>query len=230
MIPIGDVNPRRRFPAITALIILLNVMVYLYGLTLSEQQLEAFYLANGLIPAQLTTALSLGALASIFTSMFLHGGLVHLLSNMLYLWIFGDNVEDRLGKAGYLLFYLLAGTAAVVAQTAVHPSSGTPLIGASGAVAGVMGIYIVLFSAVRVRTMVIVLYFVRFIELPAVIVLGMWFVLQIFQGLASVGADMVGGVAWFAHIGGFALGLLTGFLLKRLGQRDASRYYRSAAR
>ena len=230
MIPIGDVNPRRRFPTITVLIILLNVLVYLYGVTLSESALQAFYTANGLIPAELTSAFSVGTIASIFTSMFLHGGAVHLISNMLYLWIFGDNIEDLLGKVGYLFFYLLAGAVAALVQTAVDPSSGTPLIGASGAVAGVMGAYIVLFASARVRTMIIVIYFVRFIELPAAVVLGMWFVVQLLCGLTSIGSSVVGGVAWFAHIGGFFLGLLTGFLIKRNSRRGISSPYHSAMR
>jgi len=152
-------------------------------------------------------------LASIFTSMFLHGGLLHIAGNMLYLWVFGNNVEDRMGRAPFLAFYLAAGVAAVYAQAATDADSVIPMIGASGAIAGVLGAYLVLFPHARVVTLVPLFYFLQVAELPAILVLGFWFVLQAFQGVGSLGSD-VGGVAWFAHIGGFVFGALVALLFR----------------
>jgi len=218
MIPIGDVNPRRRFPWATAVIIAINVVVFIYELVLPEGRLEMLVRQAGAVPYQVTHALSVPAVASLFTSMFLHGGWVHLIGNMLYLWIFGDNIEDYFGVAGYVLFYFVAGIAAALTHIAFDPLSTTPTIGASGAIAGVLGAYLVLFPGARVRTLVFLFRFIRFIELPAIVVLGFWFVLQIFSGLASIGDAASGGVAWFAHIGGFALGLLVGLIFRRRGR------------
>jgi membrane associated rhomboid family serine protease len=143
---------------------------------------------------------------SIITSMFMHGGFLHIAGNMLFLWVFGNNIEDRLGRLRFILFYLLAGAAATYAQAAVNPSSVIPLIGASGAVAGVLGAYLVLYPRARVTTLVI-FFFITAVEVPAVLLLGAWFVLQLFQGVGSVAGD-AGGVAYFAHIGGFIAGVL----------------------
>jgi membrane associated rhomboid family serine protease len=160
----------------------------------------------------------LTALQRIITSTFLHGGLLHIGSNMLYLWIFGDNVEEALSHVGYGVFYILAGIVAAIAQIMVNPASTIPMLGASGAVAGVLGFYAVMFPRARVRTLVFLFIFVTFINLPALIVLGFWFVLQLFQGVAALGANAAGGVAWFAHIGGFALGMLVGLGYRASGK------------
>ncbi|MBN1401150.1 MAG: rhomboid family intramembrane serine protease [Anaerolineae bacterium] len=226
MIPIGDVNPRRRTPIVTILIIALNVVVFLYQVLLPEREMEQFILQAGMIPYEVTQQWGLSAATSLLTSMFLHGSLMHILSNMLYLWIFGDNVEDCLGPLGFLVFYLVSGLIAAFAQIAVYPTSRIPTIGASGAVAGVLGAYIVLFPHTRVRTLVFVFRFIRFVEVPALIVLGLWFVLQLFSGVMALGAVASGGVAWFAHIGGFVAGLAGGWLCRRRGGASASRMIR----
>lgn len=151
-----------------------------------------------------------------FTSMFLHGGLLHLASNMWFLWIFGDNVEDAMGRPRYLLFYLISGWAAAWAQIAIGPSSQVPMVGASGAIAGVLGAYMVLYPRGRILTLMWVLYFLQFIELPAIIVLGFWFVLQLLSAIIGAGMLSGGGVAWMAHVGGFIAGaLLVRFLVRR---------------
>ena len=215
MIPIGDVNPRQRFPVITVAIILLNVLVFLYGLTLSQDALQQLYLSAGVVPYDLTHNFGAPSASDLLTSMFLHGGWLHIISNMLYLWIFGDNVEDLLGKVGFLAFYLLAGVLAALTQVVVAPTSPLPIIGASGAIAGVLGAYIVLYPKARVRTLVIFFRFARLMELPALVVLGLWFVLQFLSGIASIGATSGGGTAWFAHLGGFVIGCLIGWFVKR---------------
>jgi membrane associated rhomboid family serine protease len=152
---------------------------------------------------------------TILTSMFLHGGLMHLLGNMLYLWIFGDNVEDAMGPIRFLAFYLLCGVAAALAQIAIDPGSAVPLIGASGAIAGVLAAYFMLFPYARVLTLIPIFFFLRLIPVPAVLLLGFWFLLQVISGAGSLGAG--GGVAWFAHIGGFVAGALLVFPLRRRG-------------
>jgi membrane associated rhomboid family serine protease len=154
---------------------------------------------------------------SIFLSMFLHGGWAHILGNMLYLWIFGDNVEDRLGHVGYLIFYLLAGVAATAAHAFSSPHATVPAIGASGAISGVLGAYLIMFPKARVVTVIPLGFFLRMAELPALVVLGMWFVLQLFSGaasLAAASAQQSGGVAWWAHIGGFVFGMIVGVFFR----------------
>ncbi|HIP87455.1 MAG TPA: rhomboid family intramembrane serine protease, partial [Anaerolineales bacterium] len=150
------------------------------------------------------------------TSMFLHAGWAHLIGNMLYLWIFGDNVEDALGRTGYVLFYFAAGIAAGLAQVLVAPNSQIPGVGASGAIAGVLAVYLVLYPTAPVRVLVPGFYFMRVARVPAIIVLGMWFIIQLFNGFLSLGTMTLatGGVAWFAHIGGFVAGLVVGFLVR----------------
>jgi membrane associated rhomboid family serine protease len=216
MIPIRDINPRHRFPAITIALIVINVAVFLYEWSLPEAQLVQLFNQWGFVPARGAT----GAL-TIVTSMFLHGGWLHLGSNMLYLWIFGDNIEDRLGHGRFLVFYLLCGAIAAAAQYAVAPGSTIPMVGASGAIAGVLGGYLLSYPLARVQTLVplIVVYFA--VKLPAIVVLAFWFVLQLFNGVASISdgrisADL-GGVAFFAHIGGFVAGLL---LIRLFGMAD----------
>ncbi len=218
MIPIGDLNPRRHFPLATILIIALNVVVFFYQLLLPDEALNRLVLAAGLVPYEVTNRFGVAVVGDLLTSMFLHGGWMHIISNMLYLWIFGDNVEDRLGLPVYAAFYLVAGVGASLAQVAVNPASTIPTIGASGAIAGVLGAYLVMFPKTRVRTLILAFRFIRIVELPALVVLGLWFVLQIFSGLASVSSMATGGVAWFAHIGGFVIGILVGLFYKT--QRD----------
>ena len=218
MIPIGDLNPRRHFPLATVLIIALNVVVFFYQLFLPDDALDRFVRGAGVVPYQVTSGFGVPVIGDLFTSMFLHGGWMHIISNMLYLWIFGDNVEDRMGVLVYTAFYLVAGIGASLAQVAVNPTSTIPTIGASGAIAGVLGAYLVMFPKTRVRTLILAFRFIRIVELPAVVVLGLWFVLQIFSGLASVTSMATGGVAWFAHIGGFVMGILVGLFYRT--QRD----------
>ena len=215
MIPIGDVNPRRHFPIVTVSIIALNVLVFLYQLLLPEAALDQFILRAGMVPHDLSTDLSMATVGSLFTSMFLHGGWMHIIGNMLYLWIFGDNVEDYWGPLGYLFFYLIAGVSASLAQVAIDPASTIPTIGASGAIAGVLGAYAVLLPKARVRTLVIFIGIIRFVQMSALVVLGSWFVLQLFSGFAAISSTASGGVAWFAHIGGFLMGIVVAALFKK---------------
>ena len=217
MIPLRDINPTRRFPIVTLSIIALNALVFLYEFLLPSNSLEALVYQWGLVPAQLT-ALQLGAVLRVFTSMFIHGGFMHLAGNMLYLWIFGDNIESALGPLRYLLFYLLCGVGAALGQTLLDPASRIPMVGASGAISGVLGAYLLLYPRAQVETLLLLGYFVRLVRLPALVVLGFWIVLQLFSGLLSLGAPATGGVAVFAHIGGFAVGLaLVGLLKRRRG-------------
>jgi membrane associated rhomboid family serine protease len=209
MIPLQDINPSRTRPYVTWLLITANVLIFLLELTLDMYgELEGLIYTAGLVPATLTRDFFSPALLTVFSSMFLHGGWTHLLGNMLYLWIFGDNIEDRMGHGRYLVFYLLGGIAAAAAQTVIGPDSQVPMVGASGAIAAVLGAYLVEFPRARVRSLVTLGYFIRIAQVPAVIVLGMWFVIQFFSGFLSLSATLSGGVAYFAHIGGFVAGLL----------------------
>ena len=229
MIPLKDDVPSRSFPTVTVGLIALNVVAFIYQVSLqigpSPHTLGAgqeFVLEFGLVPCRLTGSCRVPAgfpmpVLTIFTSMFLHGGWFHLIGNMLYLWIFGDNVEDRLGRVRFVIFYLGAGVAAALAQTVVGPTSRVPMVGASGAVSGVLSAYLVLFPFAGVLTLVTVGFFIRIVRIPALIVLGLWIVIQVINGTAvyamSSGGEG-GGVAWFAHVGGFAAGLILLFLLR----------------
>ena len=215
MIPFRDNIPSRTTPFVTVSIIVLNVLAFLYELSRGPA-LDNFLSAFGVIPAQVYFVAQSEVpiflvILPFFTSMFLHGGWMHLIGNMWYLWIFGDNVEDRLGHGKFLLFYILCGLGAGIAHTVLNITSTIPTIGASGAIAGVLGAYLVSFPFARVLTLVPIFIFIQVIEIPAMIVLGLWFVMQFLSGTASLaaaaGAD-VGGVAWWAHIGGFVLGML----------------------
>jgi membrane associated rhomboid family serine protease len=206
MFPVSDVIPSRTTPVVTIGLIAANALVFLHQLTLGDRQLQVFVETFGVVPAEFTWM-------SVFTSMFLHGGWLHFAGNMLYLWIFGDNVEDRLGHGRYLLFYLGSGAAAALAQTATSPSSFVPMVGASGAIAGVMGAYFVLFPHSRVLTAVFIVFFMDLVEIPAIFFLGIWFLMQFFSGVGSLGADAAqGGVAFWAHIAGFVVGALVGLI------------------
>ncbi len=209
MIPLKNDVPRESFPFVTVAIIVANVAVFLWQLQVGPASVDVL----GATPLNITRGLypagSIPPAATLFTSMFLHGGVLHLGGNMLFLWIFGPNVEDRLGHVGYLLFYLLCGMLAGTAQVLAAPMSRIPMIGASGAIAAVLGAYFLLFPTSRVLTLVFVFFFVRLIYLPAVRFLGLWFLLQ----LLSLPEGASGGVAFAAHVGGFLAGLLVVWML-----------------
>ena len=210
MIPLRDVIPSRTTPGVTLTLIACNVLVYLFGLLLTDQGRENLIIAFGLVPAYFSVV-------NIFTSMFMHGGLAHLAGNMLFLWIFGDNVEDRMGHGRFVLFYAACGIAAAWAQTALHPTSLVPMVGASGAIAGVMGAYLVLYPQSRI---LMLFPFPLFLfELPAVVFLAGWFVVQFLNGLTSLPLferdALSGGVAFWAHVAGFAAGVVLVPFLKR---------------
>lgn len=210
MIPIRDENPTRRFPWLTLALIAANVTAFVHLSMLDPRSLEMVWTQWSVVPARfLADPFSPHEMATLFTSMFMHGGLVHLLGNMLYLWIFGNNVEDRLGPARFLGFYLACGVAAALTQIAAAPYAEVPMLGASGAIAGVLAAYLLLFPGAAVVTIIPVLFFVEVARVPAYLVIGFWFVLQLGNGLASLStAATAGGTAWFAHIGGFIAGLV----------------------
>jgi membrane associated rhomboid family serine protease len=233
VIPLKDDLPSRTVPAVTLALVAVNVAVFLYQMSLQigleagiQRAAEDFVREFGVTPCRLTARCRVPDAAphpivTIFTSMFLHGGLLHLGGNMLYLWIFGNNVEDTLGHGRFLLFYLAAGVAAALAQTVINPASGIPMVGASGAVSGVLGAYLLLFPYATVLTLVTFGFFWRFIHLPALVVLGLWIVLQFLSGYVSLAATAgsEGGVAFFAHIGGFFVGMALLFVLRPRGGR-----------
>jgi membrane associated rhomboid family serine protease len=214
MFPIRDTIRSRTFPITNWALIAINTVVFLYEISLGSLRLDRFISIFGLVPARLDLAQPAAlfnhpaALVTLVTSMFLHGGWLHLISNMWTLVIFGDNVEDRMGHVRYLVFYMLGGIIANLMQAYVYPTSTIPSIGASGAIAGVLGAYFLLFPGARVVTLILIFIFPWFIEIPAFFFLGFWFVLQIFSGLFSSGGASMGGIAWWAHIGGFTFGLL----------------------
>jgi membrane associated rhomboid family serine protease len=217
MLPLQDINPTYRRPYLTWTLIAVNVLVFMYELTLDQRGLALLFANDAVVPYQFTNHFDLDAVLDILRSMFFHGGWSHLIGNMLYLYIFGDNVEDRFGKIVYALFYLVCGAAAAITQVLIDPQSLVPMVGASGAIAGVLGAYALLFPGVRVRGLVFLGYFSRVAEVPALLVLGFWFVLQLFSGLLSLGVET--GVAVFAHIGGFVAGMaLAGLFMKIIPQ------------
>lgn len=211
MIPYKDDNPTGSPPVVTIGIIVIATAVYLWEL-FSASGMRQIAFSYGAIPSNLLSwekSQPVHPAVTIFSSMFLHGGLLHLGGNMLYLWIFGDNIEDRLGHVRFLFFYLLAGVAAAYANTLASPDSGIPMIGASGAVSGVLGAYILLFPHARVHTLLFFGFFWTVVKVPALIIIGFWIVLQLINGIVSKGLMVQdGGIAWFAHIGGFLFGLL----------------------
>jgi membrane associated rhomboid family serine protease len=215
VIPLRDIIPSRTTPVVTISIIALNIIVFLYELSLGRA-IDAFTLYYGLVPAAFSWV-------TVFTSMFLHGGVLHVAGNMLYLWIFGDNVEDRMGHGRFLVFYLLCGVAAALAQTITVPESVVPMVGASGAIAGVMGAYFVLYPRSRIVTLLPFFFFFQVIEVPAILFLGIWFVMQFLSGVGSIvstiGRGGTGGIAFWAHIAGFVAGV-TGVALFRRPERQ----------
>lgn len=215
MFPLYDDNPVRRPPVVVWALIAVCVLVFLWQVSLGEQEGQYAIYALGMTPAvlfghaELSRELQLvPAWVTPFTSMFLHGGWLHLGGNMLYLWIFGNNVEDSMSRPRFLVFYLLCGVAAALAQGLVNTSSEIPIVGASGAIAGVLGAYLVLYPRARILSLVFLGWFIRLVELPAMLVLTLWFVLQLAQGFVSLATPGVQTVAFWAHVGGFVAGLL----------------------
>lgn len=218
MIPLRDTQPSSTAPIVTVAIIAINVMVFLYEISLDPYSLNHLIAVRGIIPDRFQYS-------DLLTSMFMHGGWMHLIGNMWFLWIYGDNVEDVLGHGKFILFYLLCGAAAGMVHVGLNPDSRVPTLGASGAIAGVMGAYLVKFPHSRILTLVPVFVFLTTFEIPAVLILVYWFIIQFFSGIGSVGYSNIsrGGVAWFAHVGGFLAGML---LVYALGTRGRFRHRR----
>ena len=216
MIPLKDINPTRTTPFVNIALILANVLVFIHEFSLPARAERAFVMANATIPSQFTQFLAghvgfQSAFEPLFTSMFLHAGLMHLLGNMLFLWVFGDNVEDYFGHVAYLCFYVVCGIASGLVHVLFNLSSPLPALGASGAISGVMGAYILLFPRHRILTF----FFIFLIPVPAFLILGYWFVLQFLEGIGQLGMASRGGVAFWAHIGGFLFGLAITALVRR---------------
>ncbi len=210
MIPFKDDNPTQNFPFVTIIFIALNIIVFLLQVMAPPDQGRVAY-AYGAIPHFLLTFQTVQPVhpfITVLTSMFMHGGLLHIGTNMLFLWIFGNNVEDKLGYGKFIIFYLLCGYAAAYAHALTDPGSTIPMIGASGAVSGILGAYLLLFPRARVHTLIFLGFFIQVVRLPAVVVIGLWILIQFINGILSQGAAGHGGVAWFAHIGGFIFGIL----------------------
>lgn len=205
-IPLKDENPTSRFPYVTVFFIGLNILIFFYQI-LSPQGLQYYVYKMGAIPYEITHFKTLSFFPrispplSLITSMFLHGGLFHLFGNMLYLWIFGNNIEDFLGPIRFVLFYIFSGLGASLTHIIFNPNSQIPMIGASGAIAGVLGAYLILYPGARVLTFVFLFFFIRILPIPAAVILGLWFLAQVLN------IGLGGGVAWFAHIGGFLIGI-----------------------
>jgi len=227
MIPLKDDNPTSKRPIVTIVLIVINCLIFLYEISLGGRGFAEFTAKYGLIPAELIQGKIVywehtPPVMDIFTSMFMHGGFLHLGGNMLYLWIFGDNIEDMLGHIKFLIFYLLCGIVAALSFAFIEPDSAIPMVGASGAISGILGAYMVRFPTARVYTLIWFFFFLRIIALPAIFILGFWFILQVINGSSAIAYSNMGGVAWFAHIGGFAFGALV-FLI--FGFRSRRRKY-----
>lgn len=211
MIPYKDDNPTSTTPFVTVGIIALNILVFLYEVV-SPSGMEKFVYTYGAIPNYILTfekAQPIHPALTIFSAMFMHGGVFHIAGNMLYLWIFGNNIEDKLGHIRFFFFYIFCGIISAYANALTDPQSHIPMIGASGAISGVLGAYLLLFPRAMVHTLVFLGFFVTVIKIPALIVIGFWAIIQLINGLISTGLAREGGIAWFAHIGGFLTGLLT---------------------
>ena len=209
--PYKDDNPRVLIPFVTYFIIGLNVLVFIYQYFIIQgaQLSENFIYTYALIPAN-------PSILTIFSSMFMHGGFTHIIFNMWFLWIFGDNIESVLGHKKYLLFYFLCGIGAGLSQIQIDPESTIPMVGASGAIAGVLGAYLFRFPRATVHVLVILIVFITFIRVPAMIVIGFWFLSNLTAGIGTLGIEESGGTAWFAHIGGFISGVLFNYLFKKI--------------
>jgi rhomboid family protein len=213
MIPLRDVIPSRTTPYVNVSIIVLNALAWFFELSIPNDVLPRFIEVYGIVPAHFS-------LITVFTSMFLHGSWMHVIGNMWYLWIFGDNVEDRLGHGRYIAFYLLCGFAAALGHVALNAGSLVPTIGASGAIAGVMGAYFVLYPQSRVLTLIPIIFYIEIIELPAIFLLGFWFLMQLFSaGAIAANVSAGGGVAFMAHVAGFVTGAVAVFLFRQRRRR-----------
>jgi membrane associated rhomboid family serine protease len=233
MIPLKNMMARRSVPLVTILIIVANVLVYIHQATISDAANEIFIRTYGLIPLKMQLALRgdshllADAFVPLFTSMFLHGGFLHILGNMWFLWIFGGAVEDRLGPIPYLLFYFACGVGSGLAQAVFSWGSHVPSIGASGAISGILGAYVVFFPASRILTLVPLFLFFFTAQIPAIVFIGLWFVVQFLSGVSALNAPYaagVGGVAWWAHVGGFLLGVLLALVLRSSRRADSYTY------
>jgi membrane associated rhomboid family serine protease len=226
VVPLYDDNPTRITPWVTYALIIINILVFLYALMLSAEQLEQFFQTFGVVPKQLTASFQQGSPAQIagesltlVSSQFLHGGFLHLGGNMLFLWVFGNNIEEKLGRISYLFFYLVCGVLAALAQWGVAMQSSIPVVGASGAIAGVLGAYVLWFPKAHILTLVPIGFFLTTLRIPALFFLGFWFFQQFLYGFVSLQvttAAETGGVAYWAHAGGFLVGLALGPPLRRL--------------
>lgn len=228
MIPLKDNIERQSFPIVNTLLIILNVIVFVYEMGLGGVAgLNSFIVEYGVIPTRFlsSTDLSMNRIFPLFSSMFMHANLLHIGGNMLFLFIFGDNVEDSMGHFRYLFFYILVGLLSGMAHIFANPSSTIPSLGASGAIAGVLGAYFLIYPRAKVATLIFLLFFFQAIEVPAWIFLGLWFLLQIVNGTTSIGGSPAGGVAWWAHIGGFASGMLLVLFFKRRRKEDFLKYF-----
>jgi len=211
LIPYKDDNPTHRFPYVTIGIIISNMLIFLLEI-ISPPGMEKTVYAYGAVPQYILTFEKFQPIhpaLTVFTAMFMHGGVFHLGGNMLYLWIFGNNIEDKLGHLRFIIFYIFCGITAAYSHALIDPHSLTPMIGASGAISGILGAYLLLFPRAGVYTLIFLGFFVQVVKIPALIVIGFWAIVQFINGLVSTGLVKQGGVAWFAHIGGFLTGLLT---------------------
>jgi membrane associated rhomboid family serine protease len=218
MLPVGDDDVRgASLPVVSWLLIGINILAFFYELSLGSDQLQQFFNQFGVVPVQILAGENL---VSLVTSMFLHGGWMHIIGNMLFLLVFGDNVEAVMGKVRYLFFYLGGGLAASAAHILFNMNSTVPSLGASGAIAAVLGAYVVMFPKARVRILIFLLYFVRITRVTAVLFVGVWFLTQFLYGIASLGAEsaQTAGVAYWAHIGGFVVGLVAGVVFRQRAQ------------
>jgi membrane associated rhomboid family serine protease len=222
LIPIKDFNPSRSTPVVTILIIVACSIVFLYEVLLPPDIREVFIRMFAVIPFEVMHGVDipppdpLTPYGNLISYQYLHGGFLHIFGNMLFLWVFGDNVEDRLGKLKYFIFYTVCGISAAVIQSLVYPNSNIPLIGASGAISGILGAYAVMFPRAQILTLIFIFFFIDVIVLPASLWIGIWFLMQFMSALISVNHLSMGGVAWFAHIGGFITGII---LVKMLYRR-----------
>ena len=228
MFPLKSDIPSRYFPVVNLWLIIVNILCFGYELSLG-QELESFITAHGFVPVrfaaeQAGNTISLAGYLPVFSAMFLHGGLIHIFSNLWMLWVFGGNVEDRMGHGRYLLFYLLCGVGAALAQFWANPQAQAPMIGASGAISGVLGAYFLLYPRARILTFVPIFILFYLVEIPAYFFIGFWFLMQFLQGAVqqvAVGRLVEGGVAWWAHVGGFVAGVLLLYLFKRGPEKKA---------
>jgi len=231
MIPLKDLTPRRSFPIFTLLIIAANVIVFVYQESLGHHAQDVFAMTYGLVPYKISLALQgrhytmEQALLPLITCMFLHAGFLHIIGNMWFLWVFGGNVEDRLSPFGYLVFYFVAGIGSGITQTLFSWGSHVPCVGASGAISGVLGAYIVFFPNSRILTLVPLFIIFFMWRIPALIFIGLWFAMQFLSGLSSIGSTVTGGVAVWAHVGGFLIGVAIALLMRGAGRPAAAASY-----